>query len=209
MSTPASIISTRRRNRPVACIQFRRQDWHEPAVLATHGGTLNTGKAERCRIGPNVLLLAYRQNSARRFLVRQSGQATQQSRLLRVLADHEITPLGASNPAKVNICELKQPPGASISTSENYQPSAPAVEDGLRVIGTDSSCDASTQPRSRLTHNIGPRDENAEREELLRLLRRQRWNLSRAEHETNAARTTTTYRRMSRMRIVLPHLLRL
>lgn len=217
MCTPVSITSARRRSRAAACTQFRREDWNTPAVLAARDGTLNTGNAELFRIGPSTLSLAYRQTSARYRSVRQVDQSTAvpnetgdtqvtlQSRLLRVLAEGEVTPVGASKPAKVNICELKQPLGMSISTSEDHHTTALDVEYGLRVIGTDSSCDAPTPPRGRPPRNVGARDENTKREESLSLLRRNRWNISRAAHEPNAARTII-YRRMSRLQIVLPHL---
>ena len=104
-----------------------------------------------------------------------------------------------------NIRQLKQVLGTAISMSEGHHITARDVEDGLNGIGTDSSCDASARSQGAPPHSGGARNEDSAREELLCLLRRHRWNISGAAHETNAARSTI-YRRMSRLQIVAPHL---
>ncbi|CAG1019582.1 Acetoin catabolism regulatory protein [Burkholderiaceae bacterium] len=116
-----------------------------------------------------------------------------------------------------NIRELKQVLGAAISMSDDHRVTARDIEDSLHGIGTgigagtcghapaNAHTPAPQMPAPPMHHGGVPPGEDNEREELLRLLRRHRWNISRAAHETNAARTTI-YRRMSRLQIVPPHL---
>ena len=119
--------------------------------------------------------------------------------------DEDAVALLLSLPWPGNIRELKQVLGAAISMSDDHHITTRDVEDSLHGIGSDSNCDASHGHEARCLANGGARNENSEREELLRLLRGHRWNISRVAHETNVARTTI-YHRMSRLQIVPPHL---
>ena len=128
-----------------------------------------------------------------------------------MLAGHPIAigddamALLVSLPWPGNIRELKQVLCAAISMSEGECLSAADVRDSLHGIGSDTHPEPSVPPATSTTPHDVPHHADGEREELLRLLRRHRWNISRAAHETNSARTTI-YRRMSKLQIVPPHL---
>lgn len=183
---------------------------HRDLKSAVHQGTFREDLLFRLR-GLAVTLPPLRMRSDIRAIIASLLRCEALRAGHPFFIDEEAVSMLLSLPWPGNIRELKQALGAAASMSENHHITVRDVQDSLHGIGTDAGCAASVEPQVRLRNTNDAADahfergELLEREELLSVLRRHRWNISRAAHETNAARTTI-YRRMSRLNIVPPNL---
>lgn len=128
-----------------------------------------------------------------------------------VSIDEEAIALLLSLPWPGNIRELKQVLSTAISMCDGAVISASDIQESLHGIGACPSPSATPAPAGdsrespALANDHSTCPPSSERDELLQLLRRHHWNISRAAQEAKSARTTI-YRKMSRLQIVPPHL---